>query len=227
MDTQTETNPGATVAENPSTPGEAAAITQPESKSDKLARLLREKEEGRTLTKAEIGFIGGMQPKKKRPTNAQLAITSIGPVPAEIPPDNPLFEPPKSDAMPTSVPIAPVVSPEAIRKTADALLDSVDWATKSYVGYEAKCAGSDQQTVEAYESAVALQPRNRQLMVENSEPVVLALCKFFKCAPEQLDKYIKGSGFLAGAIAHGVGVVAAVKSIRESKKEKPPPETKQ
>ncbi len=103
---------------------------------------------------------------------------------------------------------------------ADALLDGLDGGTKMWVGYECGKANFDRKTAEQYESAVALHPRNRELMVKNSEPVVLFLCKWFKCSPEQLPEALKKCGFVAGMVAHGMAVAAAIKSIRESKQEK-------
>jgi len=106
-----------------------------------------------------------------------------------------------------------------IRMAAEAILDSMDTATKLYIGYEARAAGADEETVRRYESAVALNARNRDLMAGNSEPVVLALCKFFNCSPEKLAGTLKNSAFMCGLFAHVTSVAATVKSIRESKSE--------
>ena len=205
------------------TPPEGQPVPQTQSQpvaDSKLAGILEKQGRGEKLSRAEAGYLGGVR-RKEKPAVAQSPASNQNPL-LEIAanPDNPLFEPAAKAEAPAVRAVVAVVDSALIRRTADALLSSLDTGTKIYVGYEAKQAGGDKATVEEYKSAVALQPDNRQLMVENSEPVVLGLCNFFGCTPDKLEGYIKNSGFLAGAIAHGIGVVAAVKSIRESKKER-------
>ena len=57
-------------------------------------------------------------------------------------------------------------------------------------------------------------------MVENGEPVVLGLCKIFKCSPDKLQTVLQSSGFIGGLAMHALAVGTAVKSIKDSQRER-------
>jgi len=194
--------------------------SQPQPVGDsRLAAILQRKEAGEKLSAADRGYLGAVKrrgsPKKVAPAASENILLEA---PAVA--DNELFGRADVADEPAARVVATVVDSALLRSTANAILNSVDTVTKIYVGHEAKQAGANEQTVEQYKSAVALQVENRQLMVENSEPVVLGLCKLFKCSPENLEKVLKSSGFIGGAAMHTLGVITAIKSIRESRKEK-------
>lgn len=200
-------------------PGQPASPTQPQSGDSRLAAILAKQHQGETLTAAERGYLGSVKRKgarKAAPAPSQNILLEVPPNP-----ENPLFEAAPANDVPGEVMAVTAVDTALVQGAANAILNAVDTTTKLWIGHEAKQAGASPQTVEDYKAAVALQPGNRQLMVENSEPVVLALCKFFNCTPDKLEGYLKNSGFVAGMIAHGISVVAAVKSIRESRAERP------
>lgn len=204
--------------------GELVLKNQPQPVGDgRLAAILAKKDRGEKLDRSESGYLGGIRRAAKPVASGNQPAASRLPEQNRNP-ENPLFE---LEAEPAGGPKAfvaasalPLVDSAAIRKAAGAILDSVDLGTKIYVGYEAKQAGGDKQTIEQWKSAVALQSGNRDLMLEGSEPIVLWLCEKFKCEPDQLEKVLKNSGFIGGAFMHFMGVATAVKAIRESKKEK-------
>ena len=218
---------------------EAAPASQPvpanklQSGNDRLAAILQKQASGGKLTASERGYLGAVKRKGK---------IKMSPPPAD---SNPLLEADATAAAPTTAPAAATADnilfsdePQAqtaaaglvataadsavIKAAAEAILDSVDTATKIYVGHEAAEAGADAATVAQYESAVALQPRNRDLMAKNSEPVILMACKLFGCEPSKLPDVLKNCGFAAGAFAHLMAVTVAVKSIKQSRQEKSP-----
>ena len=204
--------------------GEAVRPSEPQPSGDsRLAGILARQAAGETLTASERGYLGAVkrrgQPKKT--IAAPVANPLLEPV---ANPENPLFTEPEAAAPVAQIEAGGLVLSAAdslvIQNAAEAILDSMDTTTKLYIGYEARAAGCDPRTVEAYESAVALNPRNRDLMAKNSEPVVLALCKFFNCSPDKLASLLKNSAFMCGLFAHVTAVTATVKSIRESKKER-------
>ena len=215
------TTPGEkTLASEIATPGEALPANQPQPVTDsRLAAILQKKDRGETLTPADRGYLGSVK-KRGRPKKV-AAVENPNPL-FQPPPvsENPLFEAPQRSDEPAPGFGAAAVDSVLIKETADALLSSADYVTKQIVGYKARKAGADADTVAQYESAVALKDGNRKLMVENSEPVVLGLCNFFGCTPDKLADYIKNSGFIAGAVAHAVGVTAAIRSIDESRRER-------
>jgi hypothetical protein len=223
------TPPTETVASNASPASGAVSPSQPQPSDSRLAAILAKKASGETLTAADRGYLGSVKRKAKAKApaapvaenplfEARPAVAATAPAAAAMakPADNPLFV---ETEIPASV--SPVANFDSalLRSTANALLDSVDTATKLYIGHEARSAGADQTTAEQYKSAVALQPENRQLMVENSEPVILSLCEVFKTTPDKLSTTLKNCGFFGGLVAHSLGVFAVAKSIRESRQQ--------
>ncbi len=208
------------VAAGTAAAGQPLPPDQHQSGDNRLAAILQKKQSGETLTAAERGYLGSVKRKGKRkvmdPQPAQNVL--LEPAPASVgSADNPLLAAAPAPQAPAGGVAPPQFDSALVQKTAGALLDSVDSITQMWIGHEAKQAGGDEQTVAKYQSAVALQPRNRELMVQNSEPVVLMLCKLFKCAPDQLENTLRNSGFVGGLVCHTLAVTAAVKSIRESR----------
>lgn len=202
-------------ASRPVPPDQSQPVT-----NSRLAAILQKKDAGEKLSAADRGYLGAVK-RRGSPKVVQPAATNLNPLlEPDGNPDNPLFEPTNEVQAPAAGVVATAVDSGLLRSTANALLSSLDAVTKIYIGHEAKSAGADADTVEKYKSAVALQPDNRQLMVENSEPVVLGLCKLFKCSPEKLETVLKSSGFIGGLAMHALAVGTAVKSIRESRQEK-------
>ena len=185
----------------------------------RLAHVLAKQARGEKLNHRERGCLGATRthgkPEKIIPAVVENILLDV-PEPAAAPADNDLFE--RADV--AAVPANKVFDATRCRAAADALLSAADLGGQLYVGWEAKRADADKQTCDEYKSAVALQDGNRKLMLDGCEPIVLWLCKVFKCEPEQLEAVMKSSGFIGGAGMHVLGVVTAVKSIRESKKEK-------
>ena len=235
MDSQLETTPpGETVAGQAPAPGQAAVKGEPQPSSDRLAAILAKQASGQPLTHKERGFLGSVRRRgkgKAAPAAAsENVLLDVPPAPSQpakaapAPADNPLFT--------SADEVGPVAeSPAgalglsagdsaAVCAAAEALLDTLDSQTKIYIAQEARAAGCDPGTVDKYESAVALHPRNRDLMVKNSEPVVLVLCKVFRCEPAKLPNMIKNCSFIIGLGAHLFAVRAVVKSLHESRLEK-------
>lgn len=188
------------------------------SKADReirLAYVLAKQARGEKLNPRERGCLGATRthgaPRKVAPIVADNILLDV-----QAPPENELFE---SEDL-AAVPVDKAFDSARCRAAADALLTATDLGGQLYIGWEAKRAEADKQTCDEYKAAVALQDGNRKLMLDGSEPIVLWLCKTFKCEPEQLEAVMKSSGFVGGAAMHILGVVTAVKSIRESKKEK-------
>ncbi len=216
--TETATElPGLPALAPPSTGPATAGAESTVSTGSRLDAIRAKKAAGQPLTRAEAGFLGGMSRKSagKLPPLASAPGGATLDVPAPARSDNPLFSMEGPAGAPSPALAPPAADTALIRATADALLSSVDTVTKLYVGYEAKQAGDDDKTIDDFKAAVALQPGNRALMVDNSEPVILKLCEVFKCSPEKLKSTLQGSGFFAGAVAHTMGVIAAVKTIRQ------------
>jgi hypothetical protein len=204
----------------------AVAPTQPAAViGSKLDAIRAKKAAGETLTPAERGFLGGVSRKSAKSLPALAAAhggaTLVSPAPASH--DNPLFAGESPAGLPVQAVVAPQLDSALVRATANALLSSADTLTQIYVGYESKQAGDNKQTIDDFKAAAALQPGNRALMVENSEPVILTLCEWFKCSPEELKGKLQGSAFFAGAAAHVAGVIAAVKTIRQRGNPAPAP----
>ncbi len=219
--------------ELPSTPpgSELAAATVPDSQplppsqpdgspDSRLAAILAKQARQEKLSAAERGYLGSI---KRRGTPKAVAADSPAPSLPPAPPasENPLFAvaSPAAAAAPSSP--APAVNSDLLHRAANSLLSSLDKATQIYVGYEARQAGADASTAERFKKAVQLQPENRQLIVENSDPILLAACEWFGCTPENLEEYVKKSGFLGGLFAHGLGVYTAVKELREARLARP------
>lgn len=216
--------------------GAASSQSQQQLGKPSLADVIAKHEAGHPLTHQERGILGAARRKAKPRVTSPAADQNLfmeppaAPAPAPgtsqpkpvAPSDNPFLETETVGTVPAPADVNSVVTAEACRMAADAICDAVDQGTQLWVSYEATKAGADKQTVKQYESAVALQPRNRKLMVENSAPVILAACKLLKCEPQQLPDILKKGGFAAGIFAHAIAVTAAIKSIRESKKENQP-----
>jgi len=233
-----ETEAQATGLADDSPPASSFAVTA-KSKSVKpsLADVLAKQSRGGLLTPQERGVLGASKRKAKAKVMPAEKTENLF---IEPPPANQSAPPPASPAAAASASVAdnPFIEAETVaaapaaavcysepdakayKLAAEAICDAMDNGTQMWIGYEAEQAGADKQTVAQYESAVALKARNRELMVENSEPVIRFLCKWFKCEPEKLPEIIRQSHFAAGLIAHSFSVVAAVKSIRQSKIEK-------
>ena len=221
-----------------STPASGDAVTvKPKSVKPSLADVLAKQARGEILTPQDRGVLGASKRKAKAKLMPAEKTENLF---VEPPPANQPAPPPASPAAATSAPVAdnPFIEAETVaaapaaavcysepdakayKLAAEAICDAMDNGTQMWIGYEAEQAGADKQTAARYESAVALKARNRELMVENSEPVIRFLCKWFKCEPEKLPEIIRQSHFAAGLIAHSFSVVAAVKSIRQSVAEK-------
>ena len=199
---------------------QATALGQPLAGTDsKLAAILEKQAKGETLSARDRGYLGAVKRRGKPKTVAAA------------PAPNPLFELPQNsdnelfDQTPPAQTLAAAAVATAfdsalLHRVADSILSSVDKATKIIVGYEAKQAGLVPDTVEKYKEAVSLQPENRSLMVENSDPVIIGLAKLFDCAPDKLETVVKSSGLVGGFLAHGFGVYTALKDLREARKER-------
>lgn len=218
---------GSALATDITPAGDSLPPNQPQPIPDRLAAILLKKDSGGTLTASERGFLGATKrkgiraaaPAKSRQNVLFEASPISQPTPSSSPPvaGNPLFEAAHADeASADSLAGVPIDS-TLLRSAATAILDSMDTATKLYIGHIAANAGADPATVAAYKSAVALQAGNRELMVENSQPLVLMLCKMFNCSPDKLADVLKNCGFIAGLAAHVTAVFAVAKSIRESR----------
>jgi hypothetical protein len=225
------------------TKGAGSPVVTPKPKPLKpsLEFVLAKEARGETLTPQECGVKGAA----KRKAKALVAATAAGqgdllsatpthqPGPAVVPKpapaaladgEDPLAETHRLADVPADAVGDSEFSSERCLLAAEAICDAVDGGTQMFISYKAECAGGDRQTCAKYESAVALQPRNRKLMVEGSEPVIRFLCRFFKCTPEKLPDAIKSCGFAAGIIAHGLTVAAAVRSINQSIQQKSQPQ---
>ena len=232
MDVTLETPPtaSAVATEAPQT-GEAAGKGQPKSGKPSLAEVLAKVDRKEKLTAQERGVLGGAKRKANAKAHAPAASENFllePEAPASQPPppvagtaSNPLLEPEAQAQIEVGGMVLSAADSASIQAAAEAILDGMDTTTKIYIGYEARLAGADDATVKAYESAVALKSSNRDLMAKNSEPVVLALCKFLHCSPDKLASILKNSQFFSGLFCHAMTIWATVKSIRESAKEKP------
>jgi hypothetical protein len=233
---ETETTaPASTVATDALPAGGTVPANQPQLGGDRLAAILAKQASGQTLSASERGYLGAVK-RRSKPKAATAAaspnvLLDVPPTPAQpaapapAPAGNELFEP-QAEGSPLAADPAGVLAVSAadsavIQDAAGAILDSMDTTTKLYIAHEARLAGANEETCRRYEAAVALNPRNRDLMAKNSEPVVLALCKFFRCTPDKLAGVLKNSAFFAGLFSHAMTVLATVKSIRESQKERP------
>lgn len=223
MYTELETAPPTSqMAGNSVEPSQPVRQAQPQPSGNRLESILAKQARGESLTRAEAGYLGS-QRRRKQPvvapaTNPNPLLEQAAEAPA--PADNPLLAPSPSNPVASEPVVATAVDNVRLREVADTILSSLDTATQFVVGYQAeKIPGVGKPVVEKYKSAVALKDGNRKLIVENSEPMVLAACKFFKCSPEQLESVLKNSGFLGGIFMHCVGVSAALKSIKESRTE--------
>jgi hypothetical protein len=211
-------------------PGGAVVTAKPKSGKPSLADVLAKNSRGEKLTHQERGVLGASKRNAKRKimpaeTNQNLLLEADLPAPLAAAPaaaggDNLLLAADAPAPIEAGGLVLSAADSKTIRDAAEAILDTMDTTTKAYIGYEARLAGADEKTVAAYESAVALNSRNRDLMAENSGPVVLALCKFFHCGPDKLAATLKNSAFLVGLFAHVTSVAATVKSIRESRAER-------
>lgn len=222
-------NAGATLPSEDAAKREAGSTVQPPSERDrKLADILGKQARGETLSKAEIGFLGGIRRKKNHasivppsvPPPAAPASTPLPPIAPKS--ENPLLAAPSTAGPGQATPLHETVrvyNSEALRKTADGICAAVDGITKFVVGDAARKAGGNDSTVEKYRQAVALQPENRSLIVEGSEPAVTALCEALKVEPDKLDKIIRSSGLVAGLSAHFMAVKAALDQIKQDKLE--------
>jgi hypothetical protein len=220
------------VAADTSTAGGTVPASQPKPVGDRLAAILQKQANGETLTASERGYLGAVKRKglgKKKPavavadTNELLEVQPAATGPAPAPAGNELFEAgpaAQASAVPDAAALDSAADEAAIQEAAFALLDTLDSATKSYIADEARAAGCSAENVARYETAVALKSRNRDLMGKNSKPVVLVLCKVFRCTPEKLPGVIKGSSFVIGLWSHLAGIRTVVKSLRESQQEK-------
>ena len=221
---------------SPPASGDALTV-KPKSVKPSLADVLAKQARGEVLTPQDRGVLGASKRKAKAKLMPAEKTENLF---VEPPPANQPAPPPASPAAATSAPVAdnPFIEAEKVaaapvapvsysdfsaddyKQAAEAICDSMDLGTQIGIGYYAEQAGGDKQTVARYESAVALKERNRRLMVDGSEPVIRALCRWFKCEPSKLPELLRGSGFAAGAITHTLGIVAAVKSIGQSINEK-------
>ena len=221
MDSELPIQPQASpLAADATPPRQPVPASEPEPSCDsRLAAILEKKSRGEKLTAADRGYLGAVK-RRGTPKTVAPAADANPLLTVEANPENPLFESaPEAEATADSS-VATSVDSGLLRSTAYALLSSVDTITKIYIGYESKKAGGDAETVEQYKSAVALQPENLKLMVEGSEPVVLGLCDVFKCSPDNLVKVLKSSGFIGGMAMHLIAVGTALKSIKESQRER-------
>ncbi len=185
----------------------------------RLVAILQKQAGGEKLSASDRGYLGVI---KRRGTPKTMA-TPPNPNPlltAPANPENPLFE--AAGAPPVAAEAKPsaTVNSDLLHRAADSILSSLDKATQIYVGFEARQIGANDDTVARWKKAVELQPQNRELVVENSDPIVLAACEWFGCTPENLDKYVKKSGFFGGLFAHGLGVYAVVKELRAARLER-------
>ena len=205
--------------------------SQPSYGADsRLAAILQKQANGETLTAADRGYLGSVKRRSKAkvvaPAQTENILLEPEPTatasqpPASAPADNILFEDGGGSQIPPQAPVAASVDSALLRRTADALLTSLDFTTKLAITYKAKAAGCDAESVDEWKAAVHLQPENRSLMVDNSEPVVIWLCDLFKCSPEKLVDTVKKSGFAGGFLAHGLGVMSAVRTLNERQLER-------
>ena len=210
----------AAVAADATAASQPVPANQPQSGGDsRLEAILQKKSAGEKLSAKDRGYLGAVKRRGAPKTVAAPASENLLlDVPANT--ENELFKDEQPATEESFAGVATAVNPVQLRNTANSLLNSMDTVTKFYIGYEAKQAGGDKQTVEEYKAAVALQPENRDLMLDGSEPVVLMLCKLFKCSPERLETVLKSSGFIGGLCAHSLAVVTVAKSIRESGRER-------
>lgn len=224
------TPPASTVANEAPATGAAVVTAKPKSGKPSLADVLAKNSRGEKLTYQERGVLGASKRNAKRKimpaeTTENLLLEPDQPSPLPATPaaadsDNPLLAAEVPAALEAGGLVLSAADSEVIRNAAEAILDSMDTTTKLYIAYESRLAGADEETVRRYESAVALNARNRDLMAKNSEPVVMALCKFFHCSPDKLAGTLKNSAFFCGLFAHVTSVAATVKSIRESRVER-------
>jgi hypothetical protein len=217
----------------PTAGGPAVAVERKPVKPS-LADVLAKIDRGETLTHQERGVLGASKRKAKAkvmdtpPATNQLLETPPAAVPASPAPaapgvvatDNEFLEAETPAAVPAGAGLDTFFTPENCQMAAEAILDSVDIGTQMAIGVAAEQADCDANTVAKYESAVALRERNRKLMVAGSEPIIRALCRWFKCTPEQLPEVLKKSQFVAGAVCQAFVVTAAFRSLRQSQAEK-------
>ncbi len=237
---ETETQAG--LAGDSTGAGGAAVTVKPQSVKLSLADVLAKQARGDVLSPRERGVLGASKRKelakfKFTPAAESVllppppAVTPAPPVAVKpaAPPvavtDNPLLAPvPEAAVSLVSAPDASF-SAASCKLAAEAICDTISNGGQLWVGWEAEKAGANANTQAQYESAVAMLPRNRKLVVDGSEPVVRFLCRWFNCSPDKLEEALKGSGFVAGMLAHSMAVGAAVKSIRQSKAERSQPQT--
>ena len=187
----------------------------------RLAEILARKAKGETLNHSDRGYLGTVKRKAARLSLLVTPAPAVQNLLLDTPgnPDNPLFE-----SGPEVPPAAPVPVPAAydsalIHRTTESILEGVDKVTQDLIAAEFKKAGADASTVEVWKDAVAMK-QAKTLMVEGSDPVIIWLCERFKCAPEQLETKVKGSGFVGGLALWGYGIFSAVKAAKEFQAEK-------
>lgn len=218
------------LADSPPPASGDVVTAKPKPLKPSLADVLAKQASGEILTPQDRGVLGASKRKSKvkvmptEPTkNILLEVPPASPPPAAPAPvvaDNPFIQAETAAAVPAAAVSYSDYTPDDYKRAAEAICDAMDNGTQIGVGYYAEQAGADRETAARYESAVALKARNRQLMVDNSEPVIRALCRWFKCSPEKLPEILRSSSFAAGLIAHTLSVFAAVKSIGQSVAEK-------
>lgn len=206
-----------------SQPSEVSQPKQPLDDTDsRLAAILAKKEAGQPLTHSERGYLGVVRRKSKprqvsQPADGNPLFDSATATPP--PADNPLFEAESPAGAVAEAPTAQAYPPERLRAGANSILSSVDWLTKLIIGWQAKEAGGDKQTVQTFKQAVALKDEQREMIVEGSDEPMQWLCDKLGCEPEEIETKFKGGKLVAGLGGYGFGIAKAVKLLIEARKE--------
>ena len=231
METLSKQPPAETLATDIAPPGATVPESQPQLGDSRLAAILSKRESGETLTAADRGYLGSVKRKskpKKMATapaeNILLANDNSSPSafnPANQPEsENLLLNGKAPDQGQASEFVFSAGDTADIQACAAAIIDSVDTFTQDYIEREAKSAGADARSIAEFRAAVAIAPRNRDLMLKGSDPLVLAVCKMFKCPASNLVEKLKSCQFAIGLVCHFAAVRTVVKSIRESQRER-------
>jgi len=185
------------------------------SENPKLAALLAKKASGATLTKSEAGYLGGIGGGKRVALSAPVATANL-----LLAGDNQLpgkLAAPEANAKAeTDLPARPAVDSTRLQAGAKAVCETLDRLAQTGIAWLATRLGHDKQTAKTAADGIAMQPAHKSLIVDNSAEPMQWLCDRFNIPPEKVSTWLTGSGLAAGLTMYALGIVAVVKTLKET-----------
>jgi len=167
------------------------------------AEIVRRHEAGQKLTPVEYGKLGAWKARLKGVfARKPMAAATPGAVTAAAQP---------GEAQSDSAGPAPV-DPDLVRRTTEAILKTCDSIARTWIVSEAKKAGADEATSRTFDMAAALQPGPKDLMVQTSPEVLIALGVNSGNYPI--------AAFLTGLTVWSGSLLVAVKKLRTMAEER-------